>query len=90
MFKTNSQFFLMNYVNISQMLELIQGVPEKCKHIKNNSKRSVLFKFYYFKCVKIITNDSLLFFSLPVLKMTPILIQTLLTTPSNGIAHVTS
>ena len=39
----------------------IQGVPEKCIHIKNNCKRSV-FKFYYFKCVKIFTNNNLLFF----------------------------
>ena len=37
-------------------------VPEKCIPIKNNCKRSVLLKCYYFKWVKISTNDSLLFF----------------------------
>ena len=40
----------------------IQGVPEKCKHIKNNCKHSALLKFYYFKCVKIFMNDNSLFF----------------------------
>ena len=58
-----------------------------CIHIKKNCKRSVLLKFY-FKCVKIFRNDSLLFFSLPVLKLMPILIQTLLKTPSNEITHI--
>ena len=40
----------------------IQGVPEKCIHFSNNCKRSVVLQFYYFKCVKIFTNDNLLFF----------------------------
>ena len=41
----------------------MQGVPKRCIHIKNNCKRSVLLEFYYFKCVQIFTNNSLLFFS---------------------------
>ena len=42
---------------------VIQGVPKRCIHIKNNCKRSVLLEFYCFKCVKIFTNNSSLFFS---------------------------
>ena len=41
----------------------IQGVPKICIHIKNDCKRRVLLEFYGFKCVKIFTNNSLLFFS---------------------------
>ena len=42
-------------------MSAIAGCPKKCIHIKNNFKRSVLLEFYYFKYVKIFTNNSLLF-----------------------------
>ena len=38
--------------------------------------------------VNIVFNYHFIVFSLPVLKLTPILIQTLLTMPSNGITHI--
>ena len=39
------------------MVNAIQGIPEKCIHIRNNCKCRVLLKFYYSRCVKIFTND---------------------------------
>ena len=58
----------------------IQGVPKICIHIKN--------LILLIKKVKISTSNIYLYWSQFVLKLTSILIQTLLTTRSNGIAHI--